>query len=218
MSIIGALLPALLILGAGSDNPVAGKERLLPPQERPHVIELANRTFTPEEGIDRALTEALSGSGVVPVPGLVQLRRLPTLPDRARLFEAGVQLEQYLGGTAYHARFSREAEFATVLAVIRWAGPLLIQDKIERDLWEGKIQESARTKSGKIKVLISFYSDVGGEEVERILAELAGDYRRHGVANSWATELDCESIRQLADDDRVSWIEQGPLPFIPLRR
>lgn len=214
---MNGLLRNLIILCVVSFNILSSTSTsTLAADESIYLIKLQNRRFVPEPGIDPTLREKLATSKTFPIHGIVQLIRKPTTSERVALSEAGIRLRQYLGGTAYHAEFSKGTQFNKVKNMLRWAGPLLPKDKIRRDLWLGKIHDWAKTKGGDIKVLIFFYKGVNPKEAERTISKFTDTYKPHGRSNVWATEIPQEYVKKLAVEEIVKWIEQRPLPFMPL--
>jgi len=185
-------------------------------EESEYVIVLQNRHFVPERGIDSHLKEKLAVSNTFPLYGIVQLKQRPTTEDRVTLSNAGIQLMQYLGGTTYLAGFTKDVRLDAVSYILRWAGPLLPQDKMEKALWEGKIEDWAITENGNIMVLVYFYKNVKPADAESVVSRYADIFKPHGPSNAWAIEISRESIVKLADEEIVKWLEQGPLPFMPL--
>lgn len=181
-----------------------------------YIIKLQNRQFVPKPGIDATLKEKLVTSQLFPVHGIVQLKQKPTTADRVALSSAGIRLKQYLGGTAYLAIFSKGSQLDETSNILRWAGLLLPQDKIERALWQGRIEDWARAKRGNIRVIVFFYKNVTKADSEQAISRFTNIYKPQGAINAWAIEIPQEHIRKLAANEIVKWIEQGPLPFMPL--
>lgn len=203
---------SLLIESALSISSATGSAK-----EPSYVIQLPSRHFTPEPGIESTLKERLAKGQIFPVHGLVQLIRKPTTTDRVALSQAGIKLMQYLGGSSYYAEFSRDTRFDEVTPLIRWAGSLLIRDKLENDLWEGKIKDWARAENGNVKVMVYFYKIVDQDYAKKVISSYTKVYRPHRPSNAWAIEIALEHVRKLVSEENVRWIEQGPHPFMPLR-
>lgn len=184
-------------------------------QQEQNEIHLKNRTFAPEPGIDSLLTQKLAAAAR-PVFGLVQLIRRPTSEDRLALSESGISLEQYLGGTAYYACFSTGAKAEKFPDFVRWAGPLLPEDKVEASLWAGKIEEWATAEEGGIRVLVYFQPSVPEKEASEFIERYSEEHRLHHPSNAWAVVIPMDVVRSLSTEERVRWIEQGPKPFRPL--
>ena len=185
-------------------------------QDTRYVIALANRRFTPQPGIEDALREAVARAGAFPVYGIAQLPSPPDVATRAALAGAGVALEEYLGGNAYIAAFAPRPDVERLRALVRWAGLLLAEDKLSPDICKGRFEDWARTPNGDVKVLVAFERAADSSAVTRILAKHARRFRRHGPNEEWAAEIEPARIRELAAENLVRWIEQGPHPMMPL--
>lgn len=180
------------------------------------TIRLANREFTPTPGIEPGLVERLGPGGSYPVHGLVQLASIPTAADRARLFAAGISLSTFLGGTTYLVSLAEDVRFEAVVELVRWAGLLRVEDKLEPALWRGDVEDWARTPEGHVRALVTFHPDVVPATVADVKARYPANWRYLEGVSSWAAELRFESIKRLADEEAVMWIEQGPHPSMPL--
>jgi len=185
-------------------------------EESPYLIKLKNRQFIPDPGVDPALREKLETDRIKKAHGMAQLFKAPTPSDRKALSDAGILLKRYMMGTTYHAEFSEGTRWNDVAGILRWAGPLLPEDKMEKDLLDGNIQDWAKTEKERIRVLVSFHEGVDRQAAERVLARYADGFNIYGPSNTWATEISGERIKDLAAEEIVRWIQQGPIPFMPL--
>lgn len=201
-----ALLWCVLVLILAT-NAVAGSKIM---------ITLANRQFTPPDGIEPKLIQRLGVEGLFPVHGLAQFYRRPSPVDRARLAKAGVWLSTYLGANAYYASFARNTKLTEVQTLVRWAGLLRIEDKLESSLWRGEIEDWARTPQGLVRILVTFHPDVSRDAMVTVQNNHAAAWRYLDGQNAYAVEFDLKHIRKLAAEEAVRWIEQGPQPFMPL--
>lgn len=205
-----ALLVAAAVFGQSADAADRGCEA------SPYEIRLPNREIVPQPGIELDLAERMVTVKTEPVHGIVQLNEQPTLSDREALKQAGIELRQFLGGTAYFAHFAANANLQAVSDRIRWAGPLSYVDKTESDLLYGHIAEWARTEDGRVKVLVDFHAGVTLEDARVTVSKYDENVRQHGTGNTWRAEIAPERVKDLAAEEPVRWIAQGPLPFGPL--
>lgn len=178
-------------------------------------IRLANRVVAPAPGIEPTLRERLATT-TSPVHGIVQLQRLPSTADRARLAAQGIRLSTYLGQTAYYAAFRAPAALAESDPLVRWAGPLLAMDKIEPELWRGQPQPWAKAAANAVRILVAFHNDAPPSQAEEVRLAYGGPWRYMVNHDAWATELDAGALLRLAAEEAVRWIEQGPRPEMPL--
>ncbi len=181
-----------------------------------YLIKLPNRSFTPQPGISQGLKAKLAMNTKFPIHGIVQFFNKPSFKERLTLAKAGIQIRQYLGGVAYYAEFSVDTKFHKESYNIRWAGPLLIEDKIEMTLWESKVYHWAKTENKKVKILLYFYDYVADDDTKKLIASYTKKYRRHGPNKEWAIEISLDQVKKIADEEIVKWVEQGPQPFMPL--
>jgi len=158
----------------------------------------------------------LEKADLFPIHGIAQLFSTPSKSKRASLLQAGVQLRQFLGQTVYFAEFSQNAALDSITNLVRWAGLLLPEDKTESSLWQGKIEDWAKTNADKIKVLAQFYSVVSAEDARKLLAKYTPTFRSFGLNSEWAIEISLEKLKALAIEPSIRWLEQGPSAFRPL--
>jgi len=215
--LLSAVFVAALWSPNGSEGCSSGPSDKRSVQESPSfVIDLANRSFEPDPGVDPALLELLGSAEVRAAHGIVQLNRVPTPEDRTALRSAGVELQQFLGGTAYLAEFDGTADPESIASVARWAGLLVAQDKVSRDLWEGEYEDWAVTDDSRVRVLVSFHAGTSPDAAAATLERYTDVFEPHGPSNAWIVEIEPRDVRGIAADDSVRWLEQGPLPFMPL--
>jgi hypothetical protein len=181
-----------------------------------HTIRLHNREFKPSPGIEADLRKAVEKQAASPVYGLIQMPGDVNNEQRMSLGEAGVELRQFIGGTAYLAKFRKDVDFDRVEKQVRWAGLLLPEDKTEKALWQGKIEPWAKADASKVKVLVTFHLGVTREEAQKILTEYNVKFRKFGMNPEWAVEIPLNKVKLLAEEHAISWLEQGPSGFQPL--
>lgn len=178
----------------------------------PAEIKLKSRTFSPEPGISAKLKVKIENSRDLPVQAIVQLWTMPTPADRRKLSEAGVQLKQFLGGTAYLALCSQTAYIDVVRPLLRWAGLLEPEDKLSLDILHGTYPDWAIADDGAIRLLVYIPSYVDRAKAEATVKSHAVRYSPYGHGNQWAVETVVERIRDLAGEEAVERIELGPPP------
>jgi hypothetical protein len=201
------LIPLLLLLSHSIALVAADKVG-----DDPYEIRLRSRTFVPSPGIDPRLRQALNQGVYFPVHGIVQFFRIPSQIEYTNLLKAGVQLREYLGQTEYFAEFSRKTSFNSITNVVRWAGMLTAEDRTEKALWKGDIETWAKTPTGSIRVLATFYRELSPEEAQKSLAKYASQIRPFALGRNWAIEIPLEKVKPLAREPAVSWLQQGPNP------
>jgi hypothetical protein len=180
------------------------------------TIRLKSRTISPQEGVSSQLLQQIADAARYPIYGIIQLKHRPLVEDRRNLELAGIKLLEYLGGTAYYASFDKDIKFESLEKQVRWAGPLLKEDKIDPALMRGEVRDWAKTETGEIKVIISFFEDVSPTEAEDVVSRHTTIHRRFGPSNQWSAQISLDAICKLAAEIPVRWIEQGPHPMMPL--
>lgn len=180
-------------------------------------IKLRNRQFVPPPGLDTNLQQTLKTATAFPVHGIVQLHKMASEADLTYLSEAGLYLRQFLGGTAYLLEFSNKVSSAKITnSLVRWAGLLLPEDKTEKPLWQNKIEPWAKTREGNIRVLAQFHRYVTDESAQKVLANYTPTFYRFSHNFEWAIEISYEDVKNLAKEQSVRWLKQGPDVYRPL--
>jgi hypothetical protein len=178
------------------------------------IVQLANRRVAPGQGIDPVLTRRLTeATGVTEC--LVQLERLPLPAERAELAGRGIELLEFAGGSTYFARIAAGARLDEV-GLLRWAGPVLPEDKIAPSLWQ-RLRQPAAAPTSPLTVRVGFEEDTPREEAQRTLEKHARAVRAREPHPSWSVSIEAAAILDLAAEPRVRWIEAGPPPgLLPL--
>ncbi len=176
------------------------------------TVSLRGRTFTPSAGIEQALLDKLQT--VDSLHALVQLDRLPTTEEEKALADAGLTLLNYLNGTTYTARVDKglNAQNAAVADLVRWAGLLQTEDKVDPKIVAGVFEEWA-VEGDNVKLLVLFFEDVPDEAAEAVLAKYTPLSVTPHAEKTWAIVLNKSQILSLAAEDAVRWIEEGPAPM-----
>ena len=207
-SVLGGFVESGLAAGEESDS-----ERF--------AITLANREFVPELGIDQELLSLADEFRGTRLPAIVQLFQPASPAVRVGLEEAGVQLTTFLGGSTYLAEVSSATDITGLVTfvqedLVRWAGPLRPEDKIQQQLWQREAEDWAVTADGLFRVLVTMSPELDQKAASRLLARHVSDARPHGVSGLWEIEISWEGLAVLAREHSVRWLEFGPLPMMPL--
>ena len=188
-------------------------------------INLANRSFIPKErnGLreaSKSLSDADSDLGVI--HGLIQFKEPLTREDHTELLEDNIKLLEYLGGTTYLASVPLDSELilqplsdeSNIAQLTRFTAPLLLEDKIESELYQ-----DLRTLDGEdklIKVLVKFYNDIDVSYVESKFKEMGIELFIYVGNNSYEIEAKESLIEEVALLNGVQAIEFGLTPFQPI--
>ncbi|MBX3013741.1 MAG: S8 family serine peptidase [Caldilineaceae bacterium] len=177
-------------------------------------IQLRARTFTPTPGLDADLVAALQGSSGL--HAFAQLAREPSTEEREALAAIGIRLVAFVGNHLYTAFVTPTpaTNHPTFQGIIRWLGPIQPTDKVDPKILAGQFEAWADNGNGTIKVLIHFHEDVAAATATEMLAQL-GITAELFSAGVYAANVSPAAVTQIAAQDSVRWIEEGPLPNLP---
>jgi hypothetical protein len=186
--------------------------------DRDFAILLKSRQFVPTPGMSKAMAAQLSASPTGRSHVLIQFDHIPTAEEREALEGAGVKLLAYVPHNAWFASVPATVSLSNrVLASARWLGPILPQDKLPVDLWEGQLGPWAVNADGSVNLDVLFFADVPLDKARQIVAAHGGyvedelfDFHRLRV------RAPKQAITALASEDRVQWVVEAPPPKIPL--
>jgi hypothetical protein len=178
------------------------------------TVKLPNRQFTPPPGLDPELEKQLAQTHSFPVHALVQLFQMPSDAERGFLREAGLELMQNIDKTVFLADLSKRFKFKVVSHLVRWAGPLFPEDKIEHAFWESKVRDR-KSSNAKVKIVVQFYGDVSPDAVQYILRRHTDSFRRFGRNAFWEAETSYYRLMALAGEPDVRWIEERTTNILP---
>ena len=191
--------------------------------DRQFTIDLRSRTFTPEPGATDFLAEAINkAKRIGPHHIMVQLEEPPKHKTVRAIESSGIRLLSYINGNAYYALVARPRDHRrrpsgshTVPSVIRWAGPIQPDDRVEPAILKGHLNEYAFNEDGTVKLRLLFFEDVELEEQSELLGRFSEDLDRQSD-HIWRLNIDPQKITGLITEDIVEWIEQEPPPPEPL--
>lgn len=181
------------------------------------IVALRSRSFTPGAGIDQALLDALAETSLPHLHALAQVNRLPTAEEEQALAEAGITLLNFIDGNTYSVTVDKglDPNDATVVDLIRWMGLYLPADKVDPKVLAGNYEEWADNGDGTANLLVMFFADVADTEAESILAKYVKSSQSHSE-HVWEVVIAKSEIVPLSQEDQVRWIEEGPIPLLPI--
>src|SRR5262245_19356388 len=141
-----------------------------------YLIRFKTREFTPTPGLELAeITSLRAGAPSDPVHFLLQFHALPDASERQQLAGQDLALLNYVTGNAYVA-VSSVANLSMLrnLPSVRWAGPILPDDKISTDLHAGNIGPWAMPDQNRLVLTIQFHPDVGATDAQSVVTRLGG--------------------------------------------
>lgn len=179
-------------------------------------IKLLSRTIVPEAGVVEKARAINPIDLLAPrLHLLVQFYQLPDDSERAALAAAGVELLDYVPDNAWFAAVYSEIDLnQPPFHLISWAGPILPQDKISPALSTGGVADWSLEDDGSVKLTVLFFKDVEKEEINSLLERYQADHINDNGSTSYVARFSDDSvIADLANEDIVQWIDNGPAPM-----
>jgi Subtilase family len=209
-----ALASAFLLMPLGGRHATAAQTRQVvvhPPG--PFEIRLPSRSFTPTEELP-VWSHLFPKPKSLRVHAIVQLYEIPGQQTRAALSTAGISLGQPLTGRAYIATVKRGiSPSAPSSQKLRWAGPLLIEDKLAPELQRPELISWARRVTGRVELVVNVFPDADFASATKSAKDLGGTILGEARAASvFAVSLPLGRERELARDDDILFIEPMPAP------
>ena len=181
--------------------------------EDEYTVFVSSRQFVPSPGISPSAEANITSSPLERVHVLVQLHHIPNATERHALENAGVNLLTYVHNYAWFASIpSNPPAVILQLSFVRWIGEILPEDKISPQILKGKIGEWAINPDGSVNMVVRFFDDVSAGDAKSILMKYSSRVQGPGMLNDWTVTIASDAIRELADEDRVQWIEEVPPP------
>jgi uncharacterized repeat protein (TIGR01451 family) len=211
-------LSTLIIFPALAQGPDPQQKGNSPP------IKLKSRTFSPAPGLDPAFQIVLGGQLQSQSPERVHvLLQLATIPDeneRANLAAAGIQLLAYIPDNAWLVSIPANSIGAQTLDAtsIQWMGPLLPKDKVSIHIQARGIGPWATNPDGSVVLDVTFFEDVSAAEALAVVARHGGQLEENlsDFHHYVARFPNAGVVSALTGEDKVMWVDNGPLPKIPL--
>ena len=188
-----------------------------------YEIRLLDRSWTPEPGPSDALRSKLAEMATKAAPPsgkmhlLVQLHEVPENAMRQDLWRRGLDLGAYVPGNAWvsgvpAAAANGIAQWPEVRSVDVWTASLKLHPRVRAGEWGPWTRDPERP--GMVMALVQLHHDVdlvGLADLVKTVGGVAMDPLKgfHG-ATAWLPE---ERVEELADNDDVLWIEEGPMPL-----
>lgn len=184
-------------------------------EDAKYEIVTLSRTFLPPQLVFQNFSDTAEellkrGSHI-----LVQFWNIPSFEEREALSQFGLQLQEYVDGTAYICLVIKEnaASAETALPLIRWMGGIEPNDKLTPALLEQTFEDWAiDAGSGRLKIFVQFYADVDAERVQEALGSLSIEAELYGANNTWQLMIEENLLDTLANLESVKRIQLGPGP------
>lgn len=209
MSFLVAAL-CFLALSAQPADPALGQT----PALSDYTVHLKSREFTPPPGLETDL-ERLLEAGQSRVHALVQLFG-PARPEmRASLEAEGVKLLAYIPNYTWLASIPGDSDAVGRLVgdQLRWAGPILPDDRVDPGIREAGIGPWSVQEDGRADLLVKFFSDVALADVQAVVERHDGAVLgTYPGGNRFVVRLNPYVVPGLAQEDGVEWIVEVPPP------
>ena len=230
----------VLLICAGTGHSVWAQDR---DEDDQYRLSLRNTEPgpPPEGGVSLNLPEPGQDSDPKSIHALVQLDRdkvqLARTPGGSRaalqqLFvpdpngNYDILLLRPLQGTTYEAVIRREVAEELVdqglgaldgktEELIRWIGSIPVNAKYDPDLLAGRYFPWGIGPNGTFRLLVTFYEDVTPPVADKVLTRVAAVESIRTTNDTWRVLLPRDELGNLAQDDSVRLITQGPQPFRP---
>ncbi|MCB2211234.1 hypothetical protein KQI52_03875 [bacterium] len=135
-------------------------------------IDLPTRTLTPADDGGQWLAQRTdSGASTI----VLQFRDHPADNVKRGLSQAGVQLQEYIGGGAWVAYLQPGVESSVFDNLdLRWAGPMLPEDKVNHRVAANDMPSWAVTPDGNLYAVVMM-KNVPESEAEALIYEAGGE-------------------------------------------
>ncbi len=178
-------------------------------------LRLRSRTLTPEPGTaeaERYLESLPTERGHV----LLQMARPDDAVERDLLEQRGVRFLQYLPEDTWMVSVPRDV-FArpTTGLLVRWAGPILTDDRVHPRLRDAGPRGWAVTPEGHWRLFVRFFEDVELSDARSVL-EAAGAtvLEETGFLRAFEIQTDAAGLAAIGADDRVYWVRETAPPKV----
>lgn len=171
-----------------------------------YLIELRNRTFLPEPGIEAdAIRLQHEGEQGEQVRFLLQLRELVDARGRKGIESGlGARLLQYVDGQAYLASMPADQLESLAHDAVRWAGPLRPEDKVSAELAAGEIGRWALLDDGRAVLTFQLHEGTDAVHARMLIDEHDGQPLSFlPASNTYTAAFDPAAVPGLAAEDDV---------------
>jgi hypothetical protein len=190
-----------------------------------HVL-LGARAVQPSAVTTRAFVEALEAAPGGVLHGLASFSRAPAPSERHRLERAGIRILSAYHGNTFRVRVDRGLRLRALGRLAPTLVPLLPEDRVAAALWRGEFEKYVVRPAGEepyshvlapdgtLRLTVRFHADVAEPKARAVLSRAAVAYAKQSDA-TWVVSLRHGSLRALASEDAVQWVDAAPLPFLP---
>jgi Subtilase family len=191
-------------------------------------IRLQSRTVQPSADETARFLKVLRGAPGDAIHGLATFSRAPTEQERRELERQGVRLLSPFQGYTYRVRVAKRLDPRALKDPVPGMNltALIPEDRVAQPLWREdfaryivrprgeKLRSYVLNPDGTLNLTVRMHRDVAEAGSRNLLQKHAVTFQKR-TNESWAATVTRASLRLLAAEDAVQWIDAGPLPFLP---
>lgn len=191
-------------------------------------IPLPSRTVLPSAETTTEFLKAFRISSAETEHALATFVRHPSPEERRSLEASGIRVLAPLVGTTYRVRVDKRVNVraASLVQLKASLTRLTAEDRVDPNLWRERYSRYAFARPGQkqgnyvlnpdgtLNLSVRVHFGVTEAEIRSALEKHARHSKREGD-QTWFAVVPRTSLRSLAAEDIVQWIDAGPLPFIP---
>lgn len=187
-------------------------------------MKVNSRTVEPSkastEEFVRTLETARSGTH----HGLAKFMGILTETDRQLLARLGIHVLELFNKTTYWVSVTKGDGLRQALDLDMDLIELRDEDRVEPGIWREDYERYMVASRGKepqnyvlnddgtVNLTVQFHTDVPEADARRVLQRYTQKVGKKSAV-MWIAVIPRMEVRALATEDRVQWIEAGPLPF-----
>ncbi len=178
-------------------------------------IFLKSRQFTPEKKswIESARFQTAGKLVSDKIHLIVQLDHIPSTEEKKEFEENGIELLDYIPDKAWFASVSSsQSSQLYSKSSVTFFDYIKPEDKIEPSILSYGVGSWSQNEDGTVSLTVLFFSDVTKEESKKTIEEYGTILSEPETGNVWIVRIPETSIKTLAGEDIVKWIENSPAP------
>jgi hypothetical protein len=189
-------------------------------------ITLNSRTVKPSKASTEEFVRTLQTAPSGTHHGLARFVGILTEANRQILARLGIHVLELFNKTTYWVRVTKGDGLRQALDLNMDLIELRDEDRVEPGIWREEYERYMVASRGKeprnyvlnddgtVNLTVQFHADVPEADARRVLQRYTQKLRKKSAV-MWIAVIPRMKVRALATEDRVQWIEAGPLPFLP---
>jgi hypothetical protein len=161
------------------------------------AIYLKDTSFSPSNNVSDWFSQFSLRKSIVPQQVLIQFYNLPDIELKKKLRNSGISLQNYIPANSFIALVAPNTILSTdeknrFAAIIDFKS----QWKVEKSLWQNQ-----KVVAGSIKVIISFYEVVNGNEIKEFITNHKGIIGHSGLEslNTYKITIEAKRLKEFAE-------------------